>query len=70
MGREMRNGVRAHGLFILTEKIFQMCRDVDGLSFLTSAKTGRWGKLRRGRTVLEGREEGKDERGAHGRIEE
>jgi len=27
-------------------KIFRMCRDVDGLSFLTSAKTGRWGGRR------------------------
>lgn len=60
MGKETRNGVREiHGLFILTENI-PTCRDVDGLSFLTSAKTGRWG----GR-----REEGKDERGAHGRLE-
>lgn len=46
-----------------------MCRDVDGLSFLTSAKTGRWGRRRVVRRWEEERKEGKDERSAHGRIE-
>lgn len=50
-------------------KIFQMCRDVDGLSFLTSAKTGRWGRRRVVRRWEEERKEGKDERSAHDRIE-
>lgn len=44
-----------------------MCRDIDRLSFLTSAKTGRWGERREGSGRKRERE--RDERGAHGRIE-